>query len=530
MKPFDATGMFRLTGDVGGGELRRLAVRGAGATVLSQGASFAVQMIATVVLARLLTPADFGVVIMVTTFSLLVMNFGLNGFTEAVVQREKIDEALVSNLFWINAGAGLLLTLGFAAAGSLLARLYHDRLVADVAVGISPAIFLTSLSVQHLALLKRAMRFSAVSANDVVARAMSVTTSVLLALAGWRHWALVAGAIAAPLSTTIGAWLLCRWRPILPRHTDGTRSMVWFALHVYGRFSFSYFCWNTDNVLVGWRFNALSLGFYKKAFDLFHLPADLVAPLNSVAVSALSRLNRDPAQYRRYFLSAVAVMAFVGMGLAGDLTLVGRHVIRLLLGPSWEPAGQIFTFFAPGIGVMLLLGMTGWIHLSIGRPDRWVRWGVVEFAVTVLLFVLGLQWGPAGVAMAWTVSSWILVIPAFWYAGRPIDFGAAPVISIVWKYVLASALAGCASVVILRGIPPFTAVSNSLGSFVAIVVVSALFGTLYLGAVIVLHRGCAPLTLVAGVLCEMIARRGLSKASPAAAPSAAGTCEVAQLT
>jgi polysaccharide transporter, PST family len=529
VKPFDATGMFRSTGDVGGGELRRLAVRGAGATVFSQGVSFAVQMTATVVLARLLTPADFGVVTMVTTFSLLVMNFGLNGFTEAVVQREKIDEALVSNLFWINAGAGLLLTLGFAAAGSLLAQFYHDQRVADVAVGISPTIFLTSLSVQHLALLKRAMRFSAVSANDVVARAMSVATSVLLALAGWGYWALVAGAIAAPLSTTIGAWLVCRWRPTLPRHTDDTRSMVWFALHVYGRFSFSYLCWNTDNVLIGWRFHARSLGFYKKAFDLFHLPADLLAPLNSVAVSALSRLNRDPAQYRRYFLAAVAVVAFVGMGLAGDLTLVGRDVIRLLLGPGWEPAGQIFTFFAPGIGVMLLLGTTGWIHLSIGRPDRWIRWGVVEFAVTVLLFLLGLQWGPAGVAMAWTVSYWILTMPAFWYAGRPIDLGVAPVFSIVWKYVLASALAGYGSV-ILRGIPPFSAASNSLGSFANIVVVSALFGTLYLGAVILLHRGSAPLTLVADVLREMIPRRGLSTSSPAAATSAAGSCEVAQPT
>jgi len=525
LKPFDASGSFRPAED-GGSELGRLAVRGAGVTVFSQGVSLAVQMVATVVLARLLTPADFGVVTMVSAFSLLVMNFGLNGFTEAILQREKIDEALVSNLFWINVGAGLLLTLGFAAAGSLLAQFYGDPRVARVAAGMSLTIFLTSLSVQHLALLKRAMRFSLLSANDVLARAVSVTLSILLAFAGWGYWALVVGIIALPFSTSIGAWLLCRWTPRLPRHADGTRSMVRFAIHVYGRFSFNYFSRNTDNVLVGWRFNAQSLGFYKKAYDLFALPAGLfVSSLTSVAVSALSRLNRDPAQYRQYFLSALAVVAFVGMGLAGDLTLVGKHVIRVLLGPGWEPAGRIFTFFGPGIGATLLHGTTGWIHLSIGRPDRWLRWGLIEFAATVLLLILGLHWGPAGVAMAWTVSLWILAIPAFWYAGRPIGFGAAPVISIVWKYVLASALAAYASVVIIRGIPPFIAASNSLESIVQIMVLSVLFGTFYLGAVILLHRGCAPLYLFAGILREMIARRGFSEFSPAVAAFAADTSE-----
>jgi O-antigen/teichoic acid export membrane protein len=122
LRPFDANGSFRFAED--GGGMRRLAVRGAGATIFSSGVAVAIQLVSTVVLARILAPKDFGVVAMVTTFSLLLMNFGLNGFTEAVVQREKIDHHLASNLFWINVGVGLLLTLLFAASGSLLARFY----------------------------------------------------------------------------------------------------------------------------------------------------------------------------------------------------------------------------------------------------------------------------------------------------------------------------------------------------------------------------------------------------------------------
>jgi len=475
-------------------------------------------MIAIVILARLLTPADFGVVTMVTTFSLLLTNFGLNGFTEAVLQREEIDHGLASNLFWINVGAGLLLTIGFVPAGSLLARFYGDPRVARAAVGISVTIFITSTSVLHLALLKRAMRFSVVSANDILARAVSVAVSILLGWAGWGYWALVAGAVAQPLTTSIGAWSLCRWVPGLPRRAPGTASMVRFAMNTYGNFSVNYFARNMDNLLVGWRFHAQSLGFYKKAYDLFALSASqLVSPLTVVAVPALSRLKRDPIRYSRYFLSSLAVVAFVGMGVGADLTLVGRDVIRLLLGPGWEPAGRIFTFFGPGIGVMLVYGTHGWIHLSIGRADRWFRWGVIEFIITGLLFLLGLRWGPAGVAVAWTASFWILTLPAFWYATRPIRLGIMPVIAAVWKYPLASLLAGCGSAAIIRGFPSFVAVSTAVGAAARIGMISVLFGTLYLGAVVLLHRGCAPLYQVAGLLREMVPWRTLSRPCPAVA-------------
>src|ERR1035441_4598677 len=156
MRPFDSSGAFaRIIS--GTDKLRQLAVRGAGITLLSSGMALALQVVSTVVLARLLVPKDFGLVTMVTTFSLLLANFGFNGLTEAIVQREDIDHSLASTLFWINLVIGVLLTVGFAAAGSLLARFYHDAPVREVAVGISLTIFFTSVSVVHLALLKVCM-------------------------------------------------------------------------------------------------------------------------------------------------------------------------------------------------------------------------------------------------------------------------------------------------------------------------------------------------------------------------------------
>jgi O-antigen/teichoic acid export membrane protein len=503
VQPFDTNGVFGPSED--GTDLRGSAVRSAGITVTAQVVLFVMQIASTMVLARLLTPDDFGVVTMVTTFSLLLLSFGQNGFNEAVLQRDDIDHFLASNMFWIDVALGFLLALLFAASGSLLARFYHDARVMNVVLAMSVAVFLGNTSVIHLALLKRAMHFAQVSINDIVARLLGILTSIALAWARFGYWALVAGAIVQPLATTIGAWILCRWTPGRPRRLASTGSVMRFVMNVYGRFSFNYFARNIDNLLIGWRFGPASLGFYKKAYDLFVLPVNqLFSPVQDVSLRTLSRVQHDPVQYRRYFLRGLSILAFVGMAVGADLTLIGGDVIRLLLGPAWTESGHIFKAFGPAIGIMMIYYSTGLLHLSIGRPDRWFKWVIVESSVTALLFVGALRFGPIGVAAAWTASFWLLVIPGFWYAGRPIGFGLGPVIAAVWKYVLAGLTAGYASLIITAHIPGLDSSSGPLAAMERIVGVSALMLILYLIAVIVLYRGFKPLVELAEFVPDLV--------------------------
>jgi PST family polysaccharide transporter len=495
MRPFDADGkIVALPFVEESGELRKLTVRGVGATLFAGMSTLAIQVAATITLARILTPKDFGLIAMVTTFSLLLVNFGFNGFTEAVVQRDEMNEPLASTIFWINLGFGVVLTSIFAASGSLLARFFHDAEVQRVTEFVSLTIVATSVSTVHLALLKRAMRFSAVSANDIIARFISVLLSIGLGLNGWGYWALAVGAIAQPISTTIGAFWLCRWMPKRPRWVSGTKESLNFALHTYGNFGVNYLSRNTDNLLVGWRFNAQSLGYYKKAYDLFALTANqFVASLAIVIVSGLSRVVKSPALYRRNLLSAISVMALVGMGMGAGLTLMGRDLILVLLGPRWEPAGRIFQYFGPGIGVMVLYNTHSWIHLSIGRPDRWFRWAILEFGVTFSLFLVGLQRGPEGIAMAWSASFWLLVVPAIRYAGAPIDLKVSSVISETWRFVCSSIIAVVAIYLVERTIPSLAHIPGTHGALFRILIDILLLVPIYLGAVIVLHGNLGPL-------------------------------------
>jgi O-antigen/teichoic acid export membrane protein len=510
LKPFQTDGTFQPI--VTGKGLRRTAVRGAGAAMAGSAGSFALQIGSVVILARLLTPSDFGIVTMVTTFSLLLRSFGLNGFTELIMQREELTDSLASNLFWINVGIGTILTLAFASSGRLLALFYHNSAVVRVTQGMSLTIGIGCLGYIHLGLLQRAMHFRTTAIINLVGHVLQVIVSIALAMSGWHYWALVWGSVTQTAVTTAGALLVCRWIPSRWGRASGTGSGLKFAMNVYSHFAFSYLTRNTDNLLVGWRFGARALGFYKRAYDLFVLPeTQLLAPLSAVVVSTLSRVNRNRDQFQRYFLRTISVLALVGMGVGADFALVGVDLFRFLLGPGWEEAGRIFALFGPGIGVMLLYNTHGWIHLSIGRPERWFRWGLMEFVCTVSLFLLTLHWGPSGIAFAWTTSYFLLMFPGFWYAGKPIGLGIGPVLAVIWRFFAASVGAGFGTALIIGAVPYFATTFGAAGAFVRMVSTSLVFLGLYIGGVIALHQGLKPIsdtvTLLRDLLPEPEVRR-----------------------
>jgi PST family polysaccharide transporter len=518
LQPFDSAGSFHPF-ETGVG-LRRTAVRGAGVAIAGQAVSFAVMIGSVVVLARLLTPADFGIVTMVTTFSLLFRSFGMNGFMELIMQREDLSHALASNLFWTELGIGMILTLVFAGSGHLLALFYHNPAVAPVASGLSLTIGIGCLGWIHMALLQRAMHFRTTAIINLAGQVLLVIVTILLAMAGWHYWALVWGSVTQSMVVAAGAWWMCRWIPGRPGRVSGTGSGLKFAINVYSHFAFSYSTRNTDNLLVGWRFGAQSLGFYKRAYDLFVLPeTQLLAPLSAVVVSTLSRVSGNREQFQRYFLRAISVLALVGMGIGADFALVGKDLIRFLLGPGWEEAGRIFALFGPGIGVMLLYNTHGWVHLSIGRPERWFRWGLMEFVCTASLFLLALHWGPAGIALAWTISYFLLMFPGFWYAGQPIGLSIGPMFAVIWKFFAASVGAGVVTALIIRAVPLIATALEAKSAFVRVVLDSMLFFALYFCGVIVLHWGLKPINETVSLLRELLPERTVRDVIPAAVDS-----------
>src|SRR6478609_3583137 len=182
-------------------DLKRRTISGGVVTISAQVAKFALNLVSTVILARLLTPRDFGLVAMVTAVTGFLAMFRHAGLATPTVQREHITHAQVSNLFWINLGVSGLCALILAASSPIMARFYHDSRITYITLALSTTFLIGGFRVQHLALLKRRMRFKAIAVIEVGSMAVGVVVGVVMALLDYRYWSLVGLSLATEVAS-----------------------------------------------------------------------------------------------------------------------------------------------------------------------------------------------------------------------------------------------------------------------------------------------------------------------------------------
>jgi PST family polysaccharide transporter len=164
---------------------------------------------------------------------------------------------------------------------------------------------------------------------------------------------------------------------------------------------------------------------------------------------------------------------------------------------------------------MMVNGIHGWLHVSLGRADRYLSWGIIEWVATVALFFAGLPWGPRGIAVAWGVSFWALTVPALVYGGKPIGLTLGPVMGAMWRYVAAALAAGGTLGWGLAHISWLSGAEGMRGALARIAIDSAAFAGVYIAAVVVLHGGAAPLRQVRKLMGELQGRKPAGPAVPA---------------
>ena len=227
------------------------AVSGGFVTFSAQAAKFLLNFAAAAVLARLLSPGDFGLVGMVLGVTAVVGVFKELGLSTATVQRASITQEQVSNLFWINIGFSGVLSCVCALLAPWIAKFYHDPRVTNIMLSLSITFLLTGSTVQHQALLTRQMRFRAMALIDVTSIAIGFTSACALAWFGIGYWALVVQQLATAASTLAMTWLVSGWRPHMPSRNSGVKPLLKFGAHLSLADFIGQFTVNTDSILLG---------------------------------------------------------------------------------------------------------------------------------------------------------------------------------------------------------------------------------------------------------------------------------------
>lgn len=395
-------------------DLRGRSVRGGLLTFTSQGSQFFIQSVSTVVLARLLTPAEFGLVAMVSAITGLGQAFADLGLSEATIQRKDITHEQVSALFWINGAIGLGLTLITASLAPVLARFYREPRLIGITLVMSLTFLIGGLRVQADALLKRQMRFSSLVVRDITSSAIAVCLAIVLAKQGLGYWALVALPLTLNLAQMALSWLMVNWKPGMPRREANVGSMIAFGGNVAASYVLLNVMRSADNILIGRYLGAAPLGLYSRAFNLMMMPINqLNLPVTSVAVPAFSRIQEDPERFARSYLRTVNLMIWISAPIVGFLFVAAEPVTVLILGNKWRGAAPVFQILAISALGQLLHASTLWLFVSRGQSGRLLKLSLIVSPIFIGSYLIGLPFGIKGVALSASlvqlaVLPWIL--------------------------------------------------------------------------------------------------------------------------
>jgi O-antigen/teichoic acid export membrane protein len=392
------------------------ALSGGIVTTVSQGARFALYLALTVILSRMLTPEDVGLVAMALALMTILHMFRDIGLSTATVQQEKITHAQVSNLFWINLAIGLSATLLSVVLAPIMAWYYREPRLLMVTISLSVTLLAGAAAVQHLAILNRQMRFRALAWIDVASMLMSLVVGVGMAALQFGYWSLVGAQLAQAFTELLMAWGSTKWRPRAPSRKTGTRSMLNFGASLTLAMLLRRITSNVDQFLIGRYAGAHGLGLYSRAMALVMRPLDqFLVPFDKVFVPILSRLQDDPERYRRNFLQIYGTMALVSFPVAGLLLGLSGPLVLLLLGPRWVEVTPIFAALTLAALYYPVACASMWLLTTQRRnQDILVSGGVIS-AIAVVSCLVGLPFGPWGVALSFSIFGIFIRLPFQYY-------------------------------------------------------------------------------------------------------------------
>ncbi|MHC9045965.1 lipopolysaccharide biosynthesis protein [Microbacterium saperdae] len=388
------------------------AFRAARITLLGQLGKFVIQVTSLYVLARLLSPFEYGLYGMVMVFAgfgLLIGDFGL---ASASIQAKVLSAQQRTNLFWSNVALGVSTALIFIVLARPIAGLFGEDALVPLILGVAALFVVQAAATQFAANATRDLRFGLLAVADVVSQLVGLVVAILCALAGFGAWTLVIQQVVVAFVLLVIYVSTSSWHPSLPRRAP-MRSLLVFGLNTFLVQVLNFFTAKVDSFVVGKLFGATSLGFYDRAYQVNQISTQqLATPLTRVALPMLSRYQDDIVAMRARLLALMRLLSF---GLGGLILFIGAnsaHVVEVALGSQWASIAPLLSLLAVG-GFFQAVGYVYyWGFLSLGKTGLQLRFSLWTRPIMVVLIVVGALFGVEGVAIgvsAGMAVNWLIL-------------------------------------------------------------------------------------------------------------------------
>lgn len=337
---------------------------------LSELASKAVPPVVFIILARLLTPEDYGVMssaLMVISFSQIFWDAGMG---KAIIQRQT-DIGEAANVgFWINIGMGCIIATMLYFTATPIARIFfHDQRVTAVLQVMTIQVFFGAVSSVHTALLQKEMGFKKLFWVRFATVSLPGLASIPLALKGMGYWALVAGTLTGQMAQVIMLWIMSDWRPNFNFNTKLAGELLKFGAWVGGSGLLAWFYVWADSLIVGMYLGAHELGLYRTGNQFSSMIyAFVFGPITPVLYSHLSRMNQDKYRLGIAIQKVIKVLTLISIPIALIIYSLSEPISVALFGEKWKGIGFVIGVMGLMHGLSWVVGMNGEVYRAMGKP------------------------------------------------------------------------------------------------------------------------------------------------------------------
>jgi O-antigen/teichoic acid export membrane protein len=384
-------------------------LRGAGWSTFTNVTSQVVKFAMYFVLARFLSPADFGLVGMATVAIAFAQVFQTGGLGLALIQRKNLTESQVSSTFWAIVCLAGSLTVILLALSPLVGRFYNNPQIASILAALAFAFFFGALSIVPRSLVTRTIDFRALFFIEIGSALLGGIISLIAAYQGFAVWSLVIGTLVESLSRLVLFWAYTKWLPKMVFEFSSLKPILPIALPLLAAAVVQYFAMNMDYLIIGKYLGPVALGFYTLAYKIMLSPLSQISEaISRVFLPGFSSIQEDKAMIGKGFLKLSKYISFIIFPAMAGLMVVAPEVIQVFLGTKWLRASEVLRILSIVGAITSVSSICSLIFLSQGRTDILLKWSLLSTACYVGGYFAGLPWGINGVAWANVIACTLL--------------------------------------------------------------------------------------------------------------------------
>lgn len=366
---------------------------------ISQFSRVGFQLVGMLLLARLLGPADYGVMAMAMVVVNLANLLRDLGTSAAVVQRTLLDEDEKATIFWLNFGVGILmlaLVLTFAAFSGYV---FKSEKLPEVLCLLAVSFPISASSAVHQALLERQSRFKLLARIEILSSVFGLCTAIVLAHLKFGVFCLPFQLLAASILSSAQLWIASRWRPAARFCVESFRNMSGYSGNLAVFNFINYLARNSDSMVIGRALGDLQLGIYSQAYRIMLFP---LQNMTFVATRALfpvmSRHQDDPSMLRALYMKTVMMVVAVTGPLMGGIWVLRAEFVQVVFGDRWSPVIPVLAWLAPVGFLQSIVSTTGVVFMATGQTNKLMKLGLIATFLQVGAFVIGSRWDVTHVA------------------------------------------------------------------------------------------------------------------------------------